>query len=42
MLQEEYNYNLLNYNKNSTTDAEIGGVKQGEQTVTDVVSQEGY
>ena len=41
MLQEEYNYNLSS-NKNSTTDAEIGGVKQGEETATDVVSQGGY
>ena len=41
MLQDAYNYNL-NSNENSTTDAEIGGVKQGEETVTDVVSQGGY
>ena len=41
MLQDEYNYNL-NSNENSTTDAGIGGVKQGEETVTDVVSQGGY
>ena len=41
MLQDEYNYNL-NSNGNSTTDAGIGGVKQGEETVTDVVSQGGY
>ena len=41
MLQDAYNYNL-NSNENSTTDAEIGGVKQIEETVTDVVSKGGY
>ena len=39
--KKSINYNL-NSNRNSTMEVVIGGVRQGEETVTDVVSQGGY